>query len=268
MKIDITSKKSYTIEIENARRLILRPNNIEITDSFNYYELFSKKYYTDEILSINLANKKTISIGEQLKVDNINYTINQIYRGNKVYYLVDSVLNKSAKYILPFVCEDYKCAGNYLYMRTFYNSYLYWDKYPQYSDNKHLFLCYKFLDNDTHKKLEAELIKQKNYIETIEPNTTFTIFVMEIPEKWRFATNQIIKGRYHYLDSYEKGKILEFFSPVRSGNAYQLLYNRLSKVLWREEDEVRQLERKLAMSIPKHISIESKLIIKDETLKL
>jgi hypothetical protein len=150
-----------------------------------------------------------------------------------------------------------------------YNTYLYCDKYPQYSNGEFLFLCYKFIDNATYKKLETELISQKNFVEIIEPDKTYTIFVFEIDKKYHFIVDQFLQGKYHNFHKSVKDQILAFYDIKNNKVKYYApMYNRISGVLSNNKADREKLEIKLKIDLPPDMNWESKPSINEESLKL
>lgn len=269
MKVDITANKSYTIIKKSGRVLILQLNNIKPVETYETYTLEDRLYSTDNIVKLRFSKTNTISVGDILTIENIKFNISDIQRGEKdIYYLLDSKPNKSAKYILPLIAENLT-ATNFLFKSWLYNTYLYWDKCPQYSNGKYLFVCYKFIQNSTYKQMETLLTNNINFIEVIEADYSKTVFVFEIPYKYKYSVNQIINGDYHLLDGEIKNKIITFFSPVENSNKeYKQLYEQTKRIFERNDVEVKRLEKSLGCNLPTHIGVESKPDITNETLKL
>ena len=269
MEIKITDKKIINILPVNARMLSLNLQNLIPTEKREIYTELGHNILTNKILGLNFYDKKRFNIGDELIVNGVNYTINQIEPGEDYnYYLIDSTFNKSANYLLPLVADTNKSAGNYLTNFCLYNTYLYCDKYPQYSNGNFLFLCYKFMNLSGYKKMETEIIQQSNFVEIIEPNKNFTVFVLEINNRFKDTVNQFINGQYNLFHKDVKDKILSFYDIRNNGGAetYLRTYIRIKDVLYNSKEEIARLEKKLDIRLPEGMCIESKPLTNEETL--
>lgn len=268
MEIKITEKKVIIIEPINARVLSLKFKNISPTELREYDTFLGSTFSTGKILGLSFYDKKKFIIGDVLKVNDIDYTINVIEPGPDFdYYLIDTEFNQSVKYLLPLISENNKKADGYLVSSCLYNTYLSLEKYPEYNDCNFLFLCYKFINDDNYKKLEKEIINQKNFVATLEPSTSFTIFVMELDKKYNETISLFLEGKHHNFKPEVKSKITEFYSVVSNKNYNRLLYW-VKSVMNRDKLEVVKFEEKFGCKLPSNMSIESKPDINLETLKL
>lgn len=272
MKVNITTKKFYLLNRIDPRIYKLTPSNLEIVEV--YEETIEGEDIitsTINIIQLKFSKNKRISVGDELTVDGKKFTVNIIQAGPKqTYYLLESFLTKSAKYILPLIADKGKHAENYMFKSALVNTYINCNLYPEYSDMNHLFICYKFEDNDMYKRMEQELMVDLNYVDIKEPNTELTIFIYEIPKMYHFTVNQFFLGEYHNFDPPYKTQILDFFNPTKSSSPenYTQLYKNRKEAFERNKQVVKKLEANLAIELPEHIGIESRPLIKEETLIL
>ena len=146
------SNEKYFITKENSRVLVLTLNNTKPVETYKTYEDYNKTFSTSEILSLKFSVENVINIGDIIKIEDNDFVINEIIPSEKGYYLLESEINKSAKYVLPLIA-DRNYATNFLFKKCLYNTYLYCDKYPQYNDDKHLFLMYKYTNYTIYKNM-------------------------------------------------------------------------------------------------------------------
>lgn len=271
MRIQITDQKSLEITTISSRSLSLRMNNIKAIETRNYYEEFDQTFYTDNITGLRFEGKNPfiIKLGDNIKIDRVNYKINNIICGrNNEYILIDQELNKSAKYLLPLVLPVGAIATGYLFNTCLYNTYLYCDKYPKLSDDKYLFLKYRFYDRPEYKLFESIILKQKNFIFADDSEKGFTTFVLDIGEEFSSTVDLFKLGKYHVFKEPYDNKILNFFIPTKSGKRYKGLFTQIKQILTRDINKVKQLENKLGMELPEGMGLESKPSLKSETLIL
>ncbi len=267
MEIKLTDKKIINISPANARELILTCQNLSPTEVREQYQDFGTTFLTNKITELKFYNKKSFKLGEKLKINNIYYTINYIEQNQDYSYsLIDSKFNKSTLFLLPLIAEDNKYAGNYLTNYCLYNTYL---TYPGYAKGNYLFLCYKFIDNEAYKKLETEIMVQKNFIEVIE-NGCFTIFVMELDKKYHYIVEQFINGEYHKFHSDVKNKIISFYDIRNNANieAYIPIFNKVTEALSNAKSARDRVEKNLRINLPTDMNWLSKPSLINEKFKL
>lgn len=262
------SNEKYFITKENSRVLVLTLKNTKPVEVYKTYEDYNETFLTSEILKLKFSVKDIISVGDTISIEENDFIINEIIPSERGYYLLESEINKSAKYVLPLIA-DRTFATNFLFNKCLYNTYLYCNKYPQYNDNKHLFVVYKYVNNPVYKKMEESLFKNPNFIEVFEANSKKTVFIFEIPERYVYDVKLIIEGKYHLIDNFVKSDIIAFYEPTKNSDTkYTKLYNSLKEVFERNVNKTKMLENKLGCKLPKTIGIESKPDINKETLKL
>ena len=262
MEIKIIGNKKILLTPLNARILELDLTTSKCTESRNYYEeeVLKEIFETNIINKLTFYNKLTISIGDKYVVNGIEYTVNEIIPGeyNK-YLLIDTELTKTSQFLLPFVASSGSTASSYLYNSCFYNAYLNWDKYPEY-DEGFIFLCYKFFNIDGYKQLETKITSQSNFIKVIEPNSKYTVFVMEFPEKYAEVKNAVLEGKYYRgIKEHYKKMILDFYQLKNTHEVYKTIY--------RTSAGVKELESKLGIDIG-NIDLMSKPDINKESCQL
>ena len=270
MKIKITDSRSLEITPLSSRSLSLTENNIKAIETRNHYEDFNQTFYTNVINCLKYERKSPyiIKLGDNITVNEHNYKVNKIISDRNGYVLVDQDINKSAKYILPLVANTNNIASNYLFNMCLYNTYLYHEKYPELSNNKFLFLKYRFFNNDIYKKMESLITQQKNFVLLDDSEKNFTTFVLDISEEHTDTINKFLIGSYHTIREKDCHKILNFFTHVKNGREYSTLYTSIQQVLNKDAKKVIQMENFLDVKLPEGIGIESKPIINNETLKI
>lgn len=260
--------EKYFITKENSRVLILTLKNTKPVEKHKTYEDYGKTFSTSVIISLKFSIDDIISVGDIINIEENDFTINEIIPFSNGYYLLESEINKSAKYILPLIA-DASYATNFLFKKCLHNTYLYCDKYPKYNDKKHLFVVYKYTNNPVYKKMEEKLFKNPNFIEVFEADSQNTVFIFEVPKRYIYDVTLIIKGRYHLIDAFVKSAIIDFFNPLKNkDNKYKGLYDNLKEIFERNSNKIRTLESELGCKLPKTVGLESKPDISKETLKL
>lgn len=271
MIIQITDKKRLEITELSSRSLSLRMNNIKPLESRTYYEEFNQTFYTEEITQLKFEGKDPyiIKLGDTITINRVIYNINKIICGRDYeYILIDQELNKSTKYILPLIVPINSYATEYLFNSCLYNTYLHCNKYPLLSNNKYLFIKYRFYDIPTYKIFESSILKQKNFVLTDDSEKGFTTFVLDIGEEFNSTVDLFNLGKYHVFKEEHDTRILNFFIPSKNGREYGGIYNQIKQCLTKDINKIKQLESKLGMELPEGIGLDSKPEIIKETLKL
>jgi hypothetical protein len=125
------------------------------------------------------------------------------------------------------------------------------------SDNKHLFLNYRFFDSDYFKNLEQFLTLNDNYIKTYEPSKDFTIFIFEIPKEFHDDIILFKEGKYSQFSNEAKERILLFNQTKITSKLFKVLYNDISLR--------KDMEKKFNCKIPNDIDLIDIPSINDET---
>ena len=271
MQIKITSNKNIDISYVNSRKLLLNLNNCVVKEIRATEQVLDYVLYSDKISGLDFYGKKSVNVGDTLLINNVSFTINIIKpHPDNGYYLIDTEINKSLMFIFPLVIKTGEIPSDYLFNSCLYNTYLYYDKYPQYSENNHIFLTYKFYDIEGYKKIETFIATRDGYVETLEPNSTFSLFVFEIPTKYKEAVTLILEGKYHKLSDEVKNKILSFYnSPkqLKEGDIVEVKHN-LFNAFTIDKQKKLKFENYLSVKIPEDVSLISKPVISNETFKL
>jgi len=271
MEVQITDSKSLEINILNSRSLSLITNNIKGIELRDCYTEFNYPFETNEILELRFEGKSpyVIKLGETIDIDKNTYTINKILCGrNNEYILIDQEINKSAKYILPLLLPLGATATGYLYNKCLYNTYLYCNKYPKLSNEKFLFLKYRFFDNPVYKILESLITSQKNFVLVDDSEKGFATFVLDIGEEFSGNIEYFKQGKYHMFKDLHDNKITGFFNFNKNEGDYKPIYMQIHQTLNRTKEGIKKLEDKLGVILPEGMGLESKPDLLKETLNL
>ena len=238
MKINQNGSKFIEIKPENARTLSVLHN----------YETVNELVKDDKILKINFNDLITFDVNSSVKYplkDKI-YTFDVEYIrkvNNKQYELKTNSINKSTLFLFPLITEKDIYSHMYFYNKYLENCYLYDSNFPGLSDNKHLFVSYRFFETELYKEVEKLLTKSKYYLRTYEPNAQFSIYIFEIPEVYHKDVELFIKGKYSEFSENAKQKIISFGQYKQTDILYQVLY--------KAEDLRKSMEKTLGCKISK-----------------
>jgi hypothetical protein len=252
-KIQLTNNKYAEISILNSRQLLLKTNaeypditktNVTIT-GLNYYNTFS----------INLTD--TIQIENTGKT--YNYTINYIDEvGAGIFQLTEEYRNSSSMFLFPLITVPKTISSQYYYTPYYYNSYIDCLQYPQYNNEKHLFVTYKFFNHSFYKKFENEIQIHKNLVDTQDITIDKVLFVFSIPQQYLSCIESFKNGEYLKFPKEAIHTIIDFYRDRTDEITVDILKNL--------PERRKQMETNLGCSIPIYVPTWSKPILTNETL--
>lgn len=127
--------------------------------------------------------------------------------------------NKASFILLPMLGPNQEFFD---WSYSFVNCYILDLNYPEY--NNHIVLLYNygewFSPSNLSRILKVEErlfydVKAK-LVKRYEPNTTYSVFIYEVPTEYQSEYNTFISGKYSKLSPAFKNKILEFHHPLQS----------------------------------------------------
>ena len=104
-------------------------------------------------------------------------------------------------------------------------------------DKTKLELLYRFVNDDTYKTLESNLILHPIFSKCIEYNSYYTKFIFNIPKEYRYDVLLFLDGKYSKLNSKLKDNIKIFFGENNEKSRLMQILEK-SKVLksfWEDE---------------------------------
>jgi hypothetical protein len=136
------------------------------------------------------------------------------------------------------------------------NSYMHDEKYP---DRKGVIYVHYIYDKNpgAMSRLEAWLIKHSEFIDCYEPDKYSMIFCFNVPKKYQLDYVKFINSKYSELSPNYKLKILKFFNASVSNDIY--------KVLYKDPEYKKQLERELEVTLPQNAELGSAINYENET---
>lgn len=244
MKVYVAKNKHIEIKIVNARELLLLHNidtvKTETTGkTIKSLDFYDYKVETNQHVEITVDNIK------------LNYKIKYIEKVSTYQYaLYCDKITKSSIFLLPLVSPKNINNKSFFFNSYLYNAYYSFEGQDLYNDGKHLFLLYRFFNNDYFMDLDKFITGLPNFIKTFEPNKSFTCYILEYPLKLQSDANKLIKGKYSAISTTSKSKILTFHQAH--------VDSELSHILFKKQELKVRLEKELSCYIPEDIELCSK----------
>jgi hypothetical protein len=241
MKITVAKNKFIEITIKNGRDLILLHNidSIKITkerQQITRLDLYEHSYQVGQMVEMNVNNIKQ------------NYLIKHITQiSDTAFELSSCNLTKSSVFLLPLVAGKKDTQKNYFFNIYLYNCYYRFDNQPEYNDDKHLFLVYRFFSSDYFKDLEEHIRANPNFIKTFEPSTELTTYILEVPLMFQDDVRKILKGQYSKISTTAKSRIMTFHAAH--------IESELSHILFKKPQLKLKLEEHLGCNIPEDVEL-------------
>jgi hypothetical protein len=255
MKIEITPNKSAEIKILSARKLELKAN-LEYPDI---------KYEKNQITQLGFLDTYTINKGDKVEITNsgvkLAYTINYIENISAGrFFLYETYRNKTSMFLFPLIAKPGSDIDKYYYHLYHYNSYLYCNKYPEFSNGKYLFAVYRFFNHSFYKEFEKELSTQTNLIKTVDIDKDKVLFIFEIPTEYIEGVDLFLSGKFlNFPDKIIK-VLHRFYKNSKDESVLQIINN--------NELRRNKMEKSLRCTIPTTIPTCSIPLITEETLIL
>jgi hypothetical protein len=160
--------------------------------------------------------------------------------------------NKSYIFLPPMLEIDPVFMQTHLLL----NCYLYSDDLPDIRNS--IFLHYEYQDvGGSFARLEINLKRSPHYRGMYEPDKYTTIFYFHVPNKWYKDYLLFINSKYSLLSDGLKQHILRFYNLGQSSQVY--------KVLYRDSEKRRELERELDVTLPQDAEVASAIEFLKET---
>lgn len=243
---NIIFQNEIKIKVEpiNARSVGVRINR--------NYSLKLNKY--NEIQEVVIKGGYSIKIGDSIlaqiksnedSYDKSKYVVNKIAQGtqsmtNYDLIIYEEILNKTSYYLLPTLGRD----------RMFFNT----DKrllncYVE--DNyKFLRLKYRFSTIDSFIELDRNLKTHPLYRSSVQYDIYSIIYIFRIPDRFQEDVIKVLDGKYSKLSPALKKAI------IKSASSFQADF--FNRVLSRDEELKKHLEKDLNVTIPNDIELDSK----------
>ena len=213
-------------------------------------------YYDEELLSLELPDKKIISLGEIFKIKRIPYKVNiirEIIINDELFYdLIVADKTKTSMFLLPMLGGTRKLL---FYDTLFINAFI--DRY----NNKD---CITLLYRNSNKKVFREFIellhKIKSFIGIEEPSSNHLLIIFKIPREYKKDFKAFKYGKYSEMRDTYKLQILDFHRYDIDGTMGQILFKSIERR--------KKLERDLDAKLPENSELYSIMIEKEEKLNL
>jgi hypothetical protein len=144
-----------------------------------------------------------------------------------------SISNKSTSYLLPMLgnrLTDFK--SEYFPTCQFRSLFIGDKSHNSFKDNK-LLLLYRFSGKENID----------NYIGKYDPDKLHTIYVYDIPDKWKDDFNKFINWKPSQFSKEYKDRLESFYSLTNNSPLY--------KTIHKKEDRFIELESKIGVKIPR-----------------
>ena len=209
----------------------------------DYLIKYDDNYYIEKII---IQDNFILSIGDEVNIGDIKYTINIIRKEKEYFYFIQERITKTSQFILPLLGGSYEY---YNFNNSFYNSYL----SPDY---KEIYLVFKFSNTGDYIKMEGELSQRPDFIEIIDPSPDIVVMKFSLPSVFYSDIYKIMKGRYSKINPTVKSKICTFHKFGVNSKTYKLLYKNI---------ELRkEMEKEYGCFIPENVDLMSKPIKEKE----
>lgn len=254
MQINVTDTRWVDLTFVNARTL-------SVTHNFEAPKITKENKNITEIqlgtYTIKVGTEIEISVSKTNKNKVKRFKVNKIIENKMGVNLVSESITKSSLFLFPLITNKYQINQLYEYDTYFYNAYLYNENFPEYNDGKHLFIAYRFFDDDRFRELESVILKNPNYLKTVEPNSDFTMYIFEIPKLLHSDVWFFKRGKYSKLSATSKSKIITFHQAK--------LDDWISLVLYKHSRLKKEIEQELDCYLPEELDLYDKPIKEQES---
>jgi hypothetical protein len=156
---------------------------------------------------------------------------------------------KSYTYLIPMLGYSQVFYGG-----TLLNVYIGDAALPEFTNNIFLLLSFNGRIGGTYYKLERDLTKHANFVKMYDPTKKSVMFIMSVPEKYRYDYNMFVRSKYSKMSDVYKKTLLKYHGANTS----------LSDVLYRTEAAFIRMERRLGCYIPREFEVSSVLDMERE----
>jgi len=179
---------------------------------------------------------------EELK-KNFKKLFNNFSQGDNV------VGNKSTTYLLPMMGLDSKTFRGLTFPYNQFRSVFIGDKTHDSFEGDKIMLLYKFSGKEEFINYEVFLESLPTYIDKYEPDKYHTMYVYDIPFKWKDDFEKFKQWKPSEFSKDYKLHITKFYGLDQHSPVYQTLY--------KIEDRYKDLEDKLGINIPRDLEASS-----------
>lgn len=231
------SSLTVSIKAVNSRMIEVSP-----VDS-KYEELSDNK-----IISLSFPDLK-INIGDIITLNKKKYKINTIKKqalkgkNNFKYFLyTQEKITRTTTFIVPLLGHDLE----YFRLKTdFVNAYVGTEQEQDYGE--YLYLLYRFNGGLDFIKFEELLFEHPYYIKTIEVDNYHSLYKFKIPEYYKETVNKILEGKYSYISTEFKARIIKFHKTSIEKDIGQILTRNITRKI--------RMERELESKIPEGLDL-------------
>lgn len=231
----------------NSNFIELTPDNLRgFTLTTNSEDIYVKRDNQYNIISVIIEDTYRLKLGDSIKLDNFNYTVNTITQVGNTFYGIESSITKTSQFIFPLLGKNF---AFYDLKANMYNTYI--------SKNyEFIYLVYKFSSTEDYLALEGKLQSHNCFVEILDPNPDFVVMEFKIPDKYWEDVCLIMGGKYKDIKEATKIVIYKFHGLSSHSKTFKTLFN---------SDRYREyMEDSLGCIIPEELSLMSKPNLIDE----
>lgn len=242
------SGKTVVITPVSARRLSLTPKyeGAEIIDDgelvgLNFDDEF--EVYPSSVVPVQRDKYKIVSLSKMMDVEG-NYS---------GYYLNIAELSKSSMFIMPFIGYSRRY---FRWDSDFVNCFVATEDNP---NERAIYLWYRYRPTLEMEAFEGKIKDNMEYRETIDVDKYHVLYKYSVPKRYLKDFNLILEGRYSYISSIAKERILDFHSSSRD--------RPLGNILHRDPERRKKMEKDLDIVIPPSADLHDPPYLEEETYK-
>jgi len=245
-----------TITIRNGKVINFRQfmwKKLQIVSPKVHIKLSQKD---NQIVKITFDDEYIINVGDHilLNVENKDYKfyVNYIMFENNAIYLLEALINDTTTYIYPLLGHKYTDIVYYHLINAYLRINL-----EENIDNKYIYIVFKYIDSKSFQEIEQFFKNIKEFVKVIEPNYSYTIYKLKIPEEFQNDVDLIIEGKYSQISDKAKQRIINVNELSKSSF--------ITKILYKDEKLKKEIEKVLDVKIPEHLDLYNKMEITNET---
>jgi len=222
--------KYVDVETSDLRGFIITPLK-------EYVINYDDDYY---IKSIIIDDSYRLKIGDSVKVNDINHTINTIRKVRGSFFMITERITKTSQFILPLLGGTYE---DFNFNNSLYNTYI-------SKDYKYIYLVFKFLDSEEYLDMENKLTTRSDFVELLDPSPDTVVIKLSLPHIYKEDIKRVMLGRYSKVSASLKSKICIFHGFDIKSKTYKMLYQ--GSTLRKE------MEKEFNCDIPEDIDLMTK----------